>query len=110
MPYRTPEPKDLEYEEPWDEVESSIDKEIYPFCKTLHFLGYPVEISCAGHPGREFDESTSWSRDYGYIQFANDLTKEEKNEVIGLARRYGLRGLKWKGNDVLKFKPVGGPS
>lgn len=105
MPYRTPEPKSLPTEDPWEEVYDSIDKEIYSFCKALHYLGYPVAQSCAGHP-------KSKERKKGFVEFEERLLPEEKREVLELAESYGISRPRFRffpkvGETFLYFDPVG---
>ncbi len=107
MPYRTSDPKDLPYEDPWKIVSSIIDWEIRDFCVDLHFKGYPVVQSCAGHPSR-----VGGFNKRGFIEFEGKLLPEEKSEVVSLARGYGLSGLRFwydKKHDVteLFFSPIG---
>jgi len=109
MSYRTPEPKNLEYEEPWEEIEDTIDEEMKGICTSLHFLGYPVVQSCAGHPLRP---RGGGFRKRGFIEFEGQLLPKEKREVLDLAQAGGLCSLRFwydKEHDVteLYFSPVG---
>jgi len=89
----------------WCDVQG--DDAIRPLLKALCEAGYVTTTSCAGHPGVPVLET-------GFIRFStdvDDLGLGEREEVKTIARRHGLRNVRFHVEEIgttVTFNPLGG--
>jgi len=107
MPYRDPTPRDWKLGSLYPESPLELDEEIEPLVLALNRLGYPTSWSCAGHSKKPPFGEKGLLR--GFVDFSSELLPEEKVEVMSLARRFGLKGVRWSKTYGLTFNPVGEP-